>query len=204
MNYPGEMKVGSSFGKSVNRANVILFDALECRLSGKFGSVEFGPWSAVSGAGLNLDKKLHGTKLAAWLPSKVTTGKKQSERGGVIPAGWWIVLPEILSKGQTSRHLGKGHAPTDTSLKLVPFALSSDNPGLSGQCNRGGFYIHGASRDSKKLGAGSDGCILLGLFERKWLAEKVLAGGGAWLYVYINGVKINQMIERQIANHDLA
>ena len=191
MNYPGEIKIGASFGKTVNRANVIWFDALDCHLSGKFGNIDFGPWNAVSGAGLNSHKKLQGTKLAAWLPNKSTTGKNQSERGGVIPAGWWIVLPEILSKSQTSSYLGKGHAPTDCSLKLVPFALTLDNPGLSGQCNRGGFYIHGASKDSKKIGAGSDGCILLGLFERKWLAERVLAGGGAWLYAYINGVKIN-------------
>lgn len=204
MSYAKEIEVGQTFARKVSRENVIRFDALECQLYGRVGGVKFGPWSAVSGAGLNTHRKLQGTKLAAWLPSKRTTGKAPAERGGVIPPGWWIALPEVLSAGQTSMHIGKGGAPTDASIKLVPVELACQDPNTIGNCIRGGFYIHGASKDSTKLGAGSDGCILLAPQERKWLATKVLDAGGAWLYVFVNGVKIDRMIELQIARSNMA
>lgn len=204
MSYARERDVGEAFAKSLSKDNVIRFDALECRLHGKFKAVNFGPWAAVSGAGLNSYKKLQGTKLSDWLSSKKTTGKLKGQRGGVLPPGWWVALPEILSAGQTSSYVGKGKAPTDFSIKLVPFRLETPDPSLFGECNRGGFYIHGASKNDSKIGAGSDGCILLAPDERKWLASKVMQSNGSWLYVYINGQKINDMIDLQLSGASLA
>lgn len=204
MSYTREKEIGIAFANAISRENVMRFDALECRLFGKIEKTHFGPWDAVSGAGLNTSKALQGTKLSAWLPSKVTTGKEKTQRGGVIPAGWWIALPEILRRGQTSSYIGKGAAPTDWAIKLVPFQLSNPNPEIFGLCARGGFYIHGASKDESKIGSGSDGCILLPLEQRKSLSLQISKGKGAWLFVFLNAAKINEMIELQSMNSNIA
>lgn len=201
MSYAREKEVGEEFAKTVSRENVIRFDALECRLYGKLGQIKFGPWSAVSGAGLNSSEKLQGTKLSAWLP---TTGKGKGKRGGLIPPGWWIALPEILHAGQPSSFIGKGGAPTSSSIKLVPFKLENAEPKLFGESARGGFYIHGASKNPSKIGSGSDGCILLSPEERKWLGMKILECKGAWLYVGLNSAKLNEMIDLQLSNSNTA
>jgi hypothetical protein len=100
-------------------------------------------------------------------------GTLEGQRGGVIPPGWWIALPEVINARQRSVHVGKGKAPTDYSIKLVPFRLQGMDPNIFGECARGGFYIHGASRDTSSIGSGSDGCILFSPHERKWLAMKI-------------------------------
>lgn len=201
--YEKERTVGAALAQSVPKGNIIRFDALECRLYGKFGDSCFGPWDAVSGAGLNSHRKLQGTKLSAWLP---TTSKdsKLGIRGGVIPPGWWIALPEILGKGQASSFLNSGAAPTDASIKLVPVKLDDSDSAMFKECARGGFYIHGASRDPSKKGSGSDGCILLEPDKRKWLASLILRGNGAWLYVHLNAAAINKMIEFQSSHANIA
>jgi hypothetical protein len=84
MSYSREREVGQTFAKTISSDNVVQFDALECRLHGKFGTIRFGPWSAVSGAGLNSAAKLEGTRVSAWMPIKKTTGKLSGQRGGVM------------------------------------------------------------------------------------------------------------------------
>jgi hypothetical protein len=199
MSYVREKEVGEAFARTVSRENVIQFDALECRMYGTLGHVKFGPWPAASGAGINSPEKLEGTRLSAWLPSKKKTGSLEGQRGGVIPPGWWIALPEVINARQTSVHVGKGKAPTDYSIKLVPFRLQGMDPNIFGECARGGFYIHGASRDASRIGSGSDGCILLSPHERKWLAMKILECKGAWVHVFLNTRKINEMIDLQLS-----
>jgi hypothetical protein len=201
MGYVSETEVGRAFAARLSKANLVFFDALDCRLGARFGAARLGPWTAVSGAGLNSKDKLNGTRLANWLPSKKKTGAAAGQRGGVIPPGWWIVLPEVLSRHQCPSLLGKGGAPTDFSLKLVPYALDQPEPGIFGACARGGFFIHGASAHPERVGSGSDGCILLARDDRKRLAAAVVAAGGAWLYVFLNRKKLDDMLQRQ-ADHD--
>ncbi|MET0856386.1 MAG: hypothetical protein ABWY27_06525 [Telluria sp.] len=204
MSYKRETEVGRTFTGKLSKDNLIGFDALECQMHAWFGPVKYGPWPAVSGAGLNSKAKLHGTSLANWLPTKKKTGDLPGQRGGVIPPGWWIVLPEVLSARQCSTYIGKGGAPTDFSLKLVPYKLDEADGSIFGSCARGGFYIHGHSRNPDKAGAGSDGCILVPRDERKRLAAAVLEAGGAWLYVFLNRRKIDDMVQRQIATANVA
>lgn len=199
MSYPREKDVALEFAKRVGKEDVIRFGALECRLHGALGGVKFGPWHAVSGAGMNSYTEMKGVKLSEWMPTRKSTGKGKGQRGGVIPPGWWIALPEVLSAGATSCYVGKGAAPTNAAVKLVPFRLDNPEPGIFGECGRGGFYIHGASKHPSRVGSGSDGCILLGPLERKWLASKVRERGGAWLQVVLNTTKINELIEAQLA-----
>lgn len=199
MSYAQESRAAASIAGTVNRANVIHYNALTNRLFGRIGGSSFGPWSAVSGAGMNSARDQPHVTLANWLPGKKKTGTAAGSRGGVIPPGWWIALPEVLARGHRSRYAGGLGAPTDHSIKLVPFLLRQVGAGVLGECERGGFYIHGASKSPLKTGSGSDGCILLGPAERTRLAMQVFRAKGAWLHVSIDAQRLNQIFEFQEA-----
>lgn len=195
-----ERNVACAAARRVDVGNVVRFDALECRLSGHVRGVSIGPYAAVSGAGLNSPSDFASTSFAKWTPTKGKTGDLTGQRGGVIPPGLWIILPEILRKGERSPSMveggeTEGGAPTDFSLKLVPYELRQDSLGHAEP--RSGFYIHGASKDPSKRGAGSDGCILMNKLDREYLAAKVVAAGGAWLVVDVNRQRLEEIRQFQ-------
>ena len=196
-----ERNVANEIAPRLGTNNIVQFDALECRVFGQFGGVAFGPYDAVSGAGLNSPSDLKGASFSIWTPAKGKTGNLAGQRGGVIPPGLWIILPEVLSKGAQSRCMKAGGAtgggaPTNGSLKLVPYSLEQEHLGEAEP--RQGFYIHGASLDPSKAGTGSDGCILMNKLDRHWLATQVMAARGAWLIVTLNRKRLNEM--RQFQN----
>lgn len=193
---PIEHRAALAIAEKVPRENVVVFDVLESHLHGRIGRQPFGPWAVWSGAGQNPGKSVAVT-LGKWLPSQKKSGSADGERGGIIPPGWWIILPEDLKQGHRSRYLPgqkSGGAPTEHSLKLVPYSLDAGWDSQTAQA-RDGFYIHGASRTPAKVGSGSDGCILMDRGPRAWLASAVAATGGAWLAVRVDRAKFDRIIE---------
>lgn len=183
-----ENTLARSSYKDISKENIIRYSVVRQILTGKIAGIEIGPYWAPSGAGQKGVQR-ESVKLVDWNPAKGATGLEEGRRGGAIMPGWWMILPEILKKGQTPSGLSWGKAPTDYSLRIIPYKLD-DNYSHS---ERNSFYIHGTG------GHGSDGCILLSPADRKYLVGMVSNCGGAWLRVYYNSQEMSDSIN--MADH---
>ncbi len=179
-----ETEAAAKLAHTVPRDNVLQFSLVRQVLWGQIAGTRYGPVPAYSGGG-QTGVRAANLKIKDWAPQKQ---KSSSGRGGCLGPGWWIVIPEQLAKGHYSSHLRAGGAPTNMSMRLVPYQLDKayhDNI-------RGAFYIHGTG------GHGSDGCILIDPTNRQTLVKLVCSHGGAWLRAFISGQELNEKIEQSI------
>lgn len=182
-----EVGVAASAAGSIPRQNILRFSIARQVLSGNVGGKEFGPIRCNSGGGQTGFEA--SVSVASLNPRRQTFGSKTTkfrERGGALPPGWWIVIPEGLQKGERSSLLSTGAAPTANSLKIVPYQLEKGY----GDAPRFGFYIHGTGGD------GSEGCLLLDPAHRAVLVRMVCKAGGAWLQSYLSSIELEQELQR--------
>jgi hypothetical protein len=176
-----EIAAAQSHGTSVPRSNVLRYSIVRQQLWGTVNGKGFGPVQAESGGGQD-GVHARAITFSQWRPD-TATNKGRRERGGAIVPGWWIVLPERLAKGAHSSAVCFGRAPTNDSLRILPYQLAPEYAGST----RDSFYIHGTG------GPGSDGCLLVPPGPRKQLVDLVCSGNGAWLHVYLSGVELEQL-----------
>jgi hypothetical protein len=188
-----EAEAAAVLSKNVPRSNILRLSLVRQVLWGAVGGKKFGPVKAFSGAG---QKGTHrdNVKYEDWAPSKKKTGDKAGTRGGALAPGWWIVIPEKLAKGCQSSYVAWGAAPTDSSLRIVPYKLDGQYEGG----HRNSFYIHGNG------GKGSDGCILIEPAHRTALVHLVVGNNGAWLHAYISGTEMNDAFDKSQLVHQTA
>ena len=186
-----EVAVAHRYASSIPRSNVLRYSIVQQQLSGSVNGKVFSSW-AQSGGGQN-GVNAQAVTLVNWRP-ETATDKQTGQRGGAIVPGWWIVIPERLTKHAQSSAVRFGHAPTNDSLRLVPYQLAVEHA-LS---TRDSFYIHGTG------GRGSDGCILLPPDPRKTLVDLVCSGHGAWLYVYLSGIELENLRRQNARLRNLA
>ena len=101
--------------------------------------------------------------------------------------GWWIVVPADLDKGEKLKGLNWGSAPTNNSLRILPYQLLGEGKNY----NRNSFYIHGTG------GKGSDGCILMAPAHRNKLLSQIVKNKGAWLQVFLSQPELNDWLEQK-------
>jgi hypothetical protein len=175
-----EVAAAHRYAPSIPRSNVLRYSVVQQQL---FGTVNGKSFCAYAKCGGGQDGvKAQSVAFSNWRPETVTN-KQTGQRGGAIVPGWWIVIPERLARHAQSSAIHYGRAPTDNSLRLVPYQLAAGHA-LN---TRGSFYIHGTG------GHGSDGCILLPPHQRKELVDLICAGGGAWLHVYLSGLELENL-----------
>lgn len=156
---------------SVSRSNVLRYSIAMQVIFGTLNGKTIGPMRCNSGGGqVGWEKSV---SLANIDPSKKKTSRM---RGGALPPGWWIALPEILRKSQRHSGLSWGSAPTDNSIRLVPYKLAKGFEATQ----RDSFYIHGTG------GKGSDGCLIMGPGPRNGLVHAIANAQGAWLHCYLS------------------
>lgn len=179
-----EAVAAKKLAPSIPRKNVLRYSIVRQLISGVLGDHTYGPFKAPSGSGQD-GISIKAVDYSSWNPAK-QTDKEKKQRGGVIVPGWWIVVPEKIARGKHSSQTAWGAAPTQNSLRVLPYLLAE---GYADSI-RNSFYIHGIG------GHGSDGCILLPANHRQVLADLVCANGGAWLHAYLSGVELNEVVER--------